>query len=74
MGNCKSRKTEVSLEKLESELQMISYDTRRQMDQLVREMIIIKQTMKKQNENSRRYTMCCPTPIPAHAMNKIEYI
>ena len=75
MGNCAARNSDVSLEKLETDILMISTDTRRQMDQLVREMIIIKQAMKRQNlDNTRRYTMCCPTPIPAEHMNKVEYI
>ena len=59
---------------LEKELQLTAHDTRKQIDQLIREILIIKHTMKKQNENSRRYTMCCPTPVPAHAINKLEYI
>ena len=75
MGNCAARNSDVSLEKLETDILMISTDTRRQMDQLVREMIIIKQAMKRQNlDSTRRYTMCCPTPIPAEHINKVEYI
>ena len=60
MGNCYSQKSKTTLEKLESDILMVSSDNRRQMDQLCREMIILKQAIRKQNyDDSRRFTVCC---------------
>ena len=76
MGNCTSKNSKLTLEKLETDLLMISSDQRRQMDQLVREMIILKQTIRKQNlDNTRRFTLCCASTDNAiENMNKIKYI
>ena len=74
MGNCGSKKSNLSLEKLESDILMVSADNRRQMDQLCRELIIIKQAIRKKNyDDSRRYTVCCPNTAQNES-NKIEYI
>ena len=74
MGNCGSKKSNLSLEKLESDILMVSADNRRQMDQLCRELIIIKQAIRKKNyDDSRRYTVCCSNTAQNES-NKIEYI
>ena len=76
MGNCTSKKSKLTLEKLETDILMISSDQRRQMDQLVREIIILKQVIRKQNlDHSRRFTLCCASSdTPNDNMNKMKYI
>lgn len=76
MGNCTSKSSKLTLEKLETDLMMLSSDQRRQMDQLVREILILKQVVRKQNlENTRRFTMCCPSSDTAiENMNKMKYV
>lgn len=76
MGNCTSKSSKLTLEKLETDLMMLSSDQRRQMDQLVREILILKQVVRKQNlENTRRFTMCCPGSDTAiENMNKMKYV
>ena len=55
---------------------MLSSDQRRQMDQLVREILILKQVIRKQNlDNTRRFTMCCAGSDTAiENMNKMKYV
>ena len=75
MGNCYTKKSKTTLEKLESDILMVSSDNRRQMDQLCREMIILKQAIRKQNyDDSRRFTVCCSNTARNSDANKMEYI
>lgn len=75
MGNCSGKKSKITLEKLESDILMVSSDNRRQMDQLCREMIILKQAIRKQNyDDSRRFTVCCSNTARNNDSNKMEYI
>ena len=76
MGNCTSKNSKLTLEKLETDILMLSSDQRLQMDQLVREIIVLKQNIRKQNlDNSRRFTMCCTASGTANGnINKMKYI
>ena len=70
MGNCHPKKSKPTLEKLENDIIMISSDQRRQTDHLLREMLSLKQTVRKyQYDASRRYTVCHPANY-----NEIKYI
>lgn len=75
MGNCSTKKSKLSLEKLESDILMVSSDNRRQLDQLCRELIMIKQAIRKKNyDDTRRFTVCCSNTAINNDSNKSEYI
>ena len=68
MGSCNGKRDKIN--KIENELAMLSSENRIQNDHLLREIIQLKQMMRKSNHDSRRFSH-----YPVSAYNsKIKYV
>ena len=68
MGNCIGKRDKIK--KIENDLAMLSSESRIQNDHLLREVIQLKQMLRKPDRDSRRYSY---NPVTAYK-TKIKYV